>query len=71
MISLSDIKALWVSEINLDNNNFKRFARIFAINLYKTLLRLMGLYSETFLGLNFWNQGNESVVKVGRDSTCI
>ena len=51
MISLSDMNALCVPEIRFGRRGFKRFARTFAINLYSTLLKLIGLKSVTHRGL--------------------
>ena len=50
-MSLSDRKAFWVFEINFGINSFKQFTKTLAINLYKTILKPIGLKSKTFLGL--------------------
>lgn len=51
MISLSDVKTLCVSEINLGNKDLRRFSKTLATSLCRTLVKLIGLKSVTCQGL--------------------
>jgi hypothetical protein len=44
VIDLPGIKALWFWDITVDNTFLKRLASTFAISLYRTLHKLIGLY---------------------------
>ena len=52
-ISLLLVKALWCFVIILGKSLFKLFAKTLEKILYRTLQRLMGLYSEAYSGLSF------------------
>ena len=52
-ISLLLVKALWCSVIIFSKSLFNLFAKTLEKILYRTLQRLMGLYSEAYSGLSF------------------
>lgn len=62
------MKALHDSETSFGIHFFRRFAIVLDIILYKKLHRLIGQKSIGLSGdLFFWDEGEESMINVGRE----